>query len=60
MYETEEAKRAARAAVAEALATEDVNPFEPTPDGYYARPEVTHDEVRAALAKVGIYPPTRF
>lgn len=43
----------------EALPQQEGPEYDPTPDGYYARPEVPDSEVREALAKARIYLPAR-
>ncbi|MER5468039.1 hypothetical protein [Streptomyces sp. NPDC002685] len=48
-------RAAALNAAAATQDTDDTLPFEPVPDGYYARPEATAAELDEALAKVGLY-----
>ncbi|MEU6312379.1 hypothetical protein [Streptomyces sp. NPDC047014] len=51
-----EAKSAALRAGADALAAQqDENPFEPTPDGHYSRPDAPYSEVEATLRAAGIH-----
>jgi hypothetical protein len=47
--------REALAVAREAITEDDTDPFDPVPDGYYARPDTPPDEYRDALAKAGIH-----
>jgi hypothetical protein len=51
------AMQEALAAARKALTQDDASPFDPVPDGYYARTDVPTQEVSAALAKAGIHLP---